>query len=60
MKLSEDFSSLQATVTQLKSKLESYHKKLESMTSELEDKQCQVVENCNMLEVTFISHAAVI
>jgi len=60
MKLTEDFNGLQATLSQLKCKLETYQKKLQSMKCELEDKECRVVEYCNMLEVIFSSHAAVI
>jgi len=51
-KLSEEFSSLQVTVSQLKCKLESCHEKLEAVKRELQEKECEAVEYCNMLQVT--------
>jgi len=55
MKLSEECNSLHATVNQLKHKLESCLKKLEATEHELVEKERQVMEYCNTLEVTMFS-----
>jgi len=53
MKLSEEFHSLQATVSQLNIKLERCNRILEAREREPAEKECQAVEYCNALEVLF-------
>jgi len=60
MKLSEECNSLQANVNQLKCKLESCEKKLVATERELEEKECQAIENYNALQVILSLCAAVI
>jgi len=51
MRLSEECSSLHATVSQLKFKLESCQKKLEAKEHQLQEKECEAIQYCNALEV---------
>jgi len=60
MKLSEECNSLHATASQLKHKLESCLKKLETTERELAEKERQAVEYCNTLEVMMVAFFAAV